>query len=69
VDPTETPGVQIDALMARGVVAPPPVAAAPRRAAKPATATPAVTVSPVPAVKAYVVETIRAAKRVDETVR
>ena len=70
VDPTETSGVQLDALMARGGAAPAPVAAAPRRAAKPATAAPpAPVVAPLPAVKVYMVETIRAAKRVEETVR
>ena len=71
VTPTDTLGVQLDALMAgRGGVAPPAPKQPVRRAARPATAS----VSPIPvaaspSVKLYIVETIRAAKRVDETVR
>jgi pilus assembly protein CpaB len=70
VTPTETPGVQLEALMhGRGQSAPPAPAPV-RRPARPATAAPQPAAAPVtPSVKAYVVETIRAAKRVDETVR
>ena len=69
VTPTETSGVRLEALMnGRGGAAPPAPAPAPaRRAARPATAQPVPAAAP--SVKVYVVETIRAAKRVEETVR
>ena len=68
VTPTETAGVRMDALMTgRGGVAPPPSAPV-RRVARPATA--AVQPAPAaPSVRISTVETIRAAKRVEETVR
>ena len=71
VTPTDTPGVQLAALMTgRGGSAPAAPAPVRRVAAKPATAQAApAPVAPAPAVKIYVVETIRAAKRVEETVR
>ena len=69
VTPTETSGVRMEALMTgRGGAAPPAPAPAPaRRAARPATAQ--AVPAAAPSVKVYVVETIRAAKRVEETVR
>ena len=68
VTPTDTAGVQLDALMAgRGGVAPPAPQPA-RRAARPATQQP-IPVASVPLPKIYTVETIRAAKRIEETVR
>ena len=69
VTPTDTPGVRLDALMGAAPIQPPSLGTV-RRAARPATAS----VHPIPvaapaAPKLYIVETIRAAKRVDEMVR
>ena len=69
VAPTETPGVRMDALITgRGGVAPPsPRARASGRASRDRGGAPAP--APAPSVRVYAVETIRAAKRVEETVR
>ena len=67
VTPTATPGVRLEALMNGG--APPAPAPVRRAAARPATAAPPAPAPVAPSVKVYVVETIRAAKRVEETVR
>ena len=65
VAPTETPGIQVTALMKKDASpAPAPKATAPVRRAAPA---PVVVAAPV--TKIYVVETIRAAKRSEEVVR
>jgi pilus assembly protein CpaB len=67
VDPTQTSGVKLDALMA-GPGGPPAPAAPPKRVARPvAPPPPAPVVAPAP--KQYVVETIRAAQRKEETLR
>jgi|SRR5688572_11292219 pilus assembly protein CpaB len=68
VTPTATPGVRLEALM-NGGGAPPAPAPVRRAAARPATAAPPAPAPMAPSVKVYVVETIRAAKRVEETVR
>lgn len=73
VTPTDTPGVRLDALMTRhgGAPVPTPAARPARRVARPDPAPvqsmPVVAQALVP--KPYLVETIRAAKRVDEAVR
>jgi pilus assembly protein CpaB len=69
VTPTETNGVQLDALMTGRAGAPLAPAAPVRRAAARPAAAPAAPPVAAPSVKVYVVETIRAAKRVEETVR
>ena len=73
VTPTDTPGIRLDALMTgRGETpAPTPAARPARRVARPGPAPvqPTPVAAPVLAPKPYLVETIRAAKRVDETVR
>jgi pilus assembly protein CpaB len=69
VAPTETPGVQIAALMAGRGGEPVPAPKSVRRAAIPAPAPAAPVPVAAPAVKVYTVETIRAAKRVEETIR
>lgn len=67
VDPTQTAGVKLDALMA-GPGGPPAPAAPPKRVARPV-APPPPTPVVAPAPKQYVVETIRAAQRKEETLR
>jgi pilus assembly protein CpaB len=68
VTPTETPGVQLEALM-HGRDSAPPAPAPVRRAARPATAVVQAAPAAAPTVKPYMVETIRAAKRVEEAIR
>jgi pilus assembly protein CpaB len=68
VDPTETTGVGVTALMRGGKTAPPaPAPAAPRAARAPRRAPIPVAAPPAPV--PYTVETIRAAKRDTEVVR
>jgi len=68
VDPTQTAGIKLDALMAGPGGAPAPAAPPQKRVAKAVVPTPPVVVAP-PAPKQYVVETIRAAQRKEETLR
>jgi pilus assembly protein CpaB len=70
VDPTQTGGVKMAALMAGTTTSPPVVRAVIPR--KPVAAAPAPVVAPpvvVPVARIYTVETIRASKRSEETVR
>jgi pilus assembly protein CpaB len=67
VDPTETAGIKLDYLMT-GQTGPAPAPPAQKRVVRTAVAAPAPVVAP-PAPKTYVVETIRAAQRKEETLR
>lgn len=71
VTPTETPGVRLDALMTGRAGGPAPAARPASRGARAGRAPvqPVPVAAPAPAPKQYIVETIRAAKRVDETIR
>ena len=68
VDPAQTAGVKMGALMTGVTAAPPPPPAAPR-AAGPKKAPVAPAPAPAPVQKIYTVEAIRASKRSEETVR
>ena len=68
VDPTDTQGIKLAALM-RGGAAPPPVVDVVRRRVVPAPKpAPVAALTPPPAPSIYKVETIRAAKRTEEVV-
>jgi len=69
VDPTQTAGITLDYLMTGGK-GPAPEAPPQKRVARAVAApAPAPVVAPPPAPKQYVVETIRAAQRKEETLR
>ena len=69
VDPTQTAGIKLDALMAGPGGAPAPAPAPQKRVARAVAPPPPAPVVAPPAPKQYVVETIRAAQRKEETLR
>jgi len=69
VDPTLTSGIKLDYLMTGPGGAPAPAATPQKRVARVVTPAPAAPVVAPPAPKQYVVETIRAAQRKEETLR